>query len=130
MSMNDTVADFLTRVRNAQMAKHRYTTVLYSKLVKAMLEVMQKEGFVESFEASEDERSIRVYLKYNKKREPVIKGLRRISRPGVRRYVGNDKIPYVFRGLGVSLLTTSKGVMTGSEARKQNVGGEVLCYIW
>lgn len=130
MSLNDPIADLLTRVRNGQMAKLRYVDVLFSKLAENILSVLKQQGFVHSYNASEDGRLIRVNLKYTEDRTPVIQGIKRASTPGVRRYVGSKKIPYVFRGLGISILTTSKGVMTGHQAKKQNIGGEILCYVW
>lgn len=130
MSLNDPIADLLTRVRNGQMAKLRFVDVLFSKMALNILEVLKEQGFVHSFGENEDRRTIRVNLKYTENREPVIQGIKRASTPGVRRYVGSKKIPYVFRGLGISILTTSKGVMTGHQAKKQNIGGEILCYVW
>ena len=130
MSFNDPVSDLLTRIRNAQQARHRYTEIYFSKFSLSICEALKVQGFVGDIEVVKDNKRIRVYLKYNKERKPVIQGLKRISRPGVRRYVGYDSIPYVFRGMGISLLSTSKGVMTGDEARRDKVGGEVLCYVW
>lgn len=130
MSLNDPVADLLTRVRNGQMAKLRYVDALFSKLALNILKVLQEQGFIQSFSSNEEERTIRVDLKYTDSRKPVIQGIKRASTPGVRRYVGSGNIPYVLRGLGISILTTSKGVMTGHQAKKQNIGGEILCYVW
>ncbi len=130
MSLNDPIADLLTRVRNGQMAKLRYVDVLFSNMAVNILNVLQEQGFVQNHQVNENDRLIRVNLKYTENRIPVIQGIKRASTPGVRRYVGSKKIPYVFRGLGISILTTSKGVMTGHHAKKQNIGGEILCYVW
>ena len=121
----------LTRIRNALVARHDHTDVPMSKLKVALAEVLKKEGYIKDFETSdEDYGKIRVHLAYHGKREPVITGLNRVSKPGLRVYTGGGEIPRVYGGLGVAILSTPQGVMTGKEARKRGVGGEILCYVW
>ena len=132
MSLTDPVADFLSRVRNAIRARHAKVDVPASKLKVELARILKEEGYVANFKAVEEEnrKIIRVYLKYGSDNEPVISNLERISRPGCRVYVGRSDIPRVLGGLGINILTTPKGVMTGRDARKQGVGGEVLCQVW
>ncbi len=127
MSVVDPIADMLTRIRNAHMALHKEVLVPASKNKLAILKIMAEEGFIKDFQA--EERNIRVALKYSGSR-PVIKGLRKISKPGRKVYVPVDKIPLVRNGLGMCIMSTSRGVMHGIEARKQNLGGELICEIW
>lgn len=131
MSMTDPIADYLTRIRNASRAKHRKVDIPASKLKRAVTKILLKEGFIENYRIIEFEgkRYIRILLKYYQG-EGVIAGIDRISRPGLRKYVGRDEIPRVFDGLGITILTTSKGVMTGREAKRLELGGEVLCNVW
>lgn len=131
--MSDTVADFLTRIRNATTAEHRYVDVSWSKLLVSLCEIMKNQGFVENFlvkQESKQRGTIRIFLKYAEGRQPVIKGIKRISKPGLRRYVGHEDIPRFYGGMGLSILSTSQGVMAGLEARKRKIGGELLCLIW
>lgn len=131
MSMNDPIADLLTRIRNGMMAKHRYVDVSYSKMNAAIVTRLKATGFLESFLVSEEKRLIRVYLKFNRQtRKCVINGLKRVSKPGSRVYVNSQKIPFVKSGLGVTLVSTSKGIMDGKSAKFEKVGGEVLCHVW
>jgi len=132
MSMSDPIADFLTRIRNAQMAGHRWTDIPASKLKVRMALLLKLEGFVKDFVLIDDSKQnlLRVYLKYDADGAPVIRGLTRVSRPGRREYASADKLPRVRNGLGIAILTTSKGVVTEKQARKENLGGEVLCYVW
>jgi len=132
MSMNDPIADFLTRIRNAQQARHRWTDIPSSNLKLRMALLLKLEGFVKDFVIVEDDKQnvLRVYLKYTSDGSPVIKGLTRISRPGRRHYVPADSLPRVRNGLGVAILTTSRGVITDKQAKTERVGGEVLCHVW
>lgn len=137
MSVSDPIADLLTRIRNAIMAGQQTVTVPSSKLKLAIVQILKDEGFIEAFEEVQVEgkvhRMIRIRLKYvgqRRERRPVISGLRRVSRPGRRVYVGRQEIPWVQSGLGVAILTTPKGVMTGNRARQLGVGGELLCEVW
>lgn len=130
MAVSDPIADLLTRVRNACAAKHRYVDIPLSKMLLAIVDVMKETGFIDNFIHSDEKRKIRVFLKYTKNRAPVIHGLTRVSKPGVRRYVGVSDIPNVLEGLGITILSTPKGVISGDKARSMKVGGELLCKIW
>jgi small subunit ribosomal protein S8 len=130
--MSDPIADLFTRIRNAGAAKQRYTDVIYSKMHLRILEVMKLNGFVADFVARKDgvKGMIRVYLRYDKKRCSVIQGLKRVSKPSCRRYVGSSQIPRVLGGMGVAIMSTCKGVMDGYSAGRNGVGGEVIGYVW
>ncbi|MEA3344770.1 MAG: 30S ribosomal protein S8 [Chloroflexota bacterium] len=133
--ITDPVADMLIRIRNASMRGHSQVTVPASKLKRGIAEVMKEEGFVEEVELSDDRPQplIRIALKYTgdrKEREPLIAGLKRVSKPGQRIYVGREEIPWVMSGMGIAVLSTSKGVVSDRQARRMRIGGEVLCYIW
>jgi small subunit ribosomal protein S8 len=132
MSQSDLIADFLTRVRNASAAGLRYADIRWSKSVQNVAEVLKEASFVEHILVRNEDgmASMRVFLKYGAKRKPVIRGLRRASKPGCRRYVACDKIPSVMNGLGLTVISTSRGVMSGKAAREKRVGGELLCYVW
>ena len=133
MTMSDPVADMLTRIRNANTAKHDTVDVPASKIKLAIAEILEKEGYIEGFEVVEDGnfKNIRITLKYGKdKNEKVITGLKKISKPGLRVYAGKDNLPKVLGGLGVAIISTNKGVITDKEARKEQVGGEVLAFVW
>ena len=133
MTMSDPVADMLTRIRNANTAKHDTVDVPASKIKVAIAEILDKEGYIEGFEVVEDGnfKNIRITLKYGKdKNEKVITGLKKISKPGLRVYAGKDNLPKVLGGLGVATISTNKGVITDKEARKEQVGGEVLAFVW
>ena len=129
--MTDPIADLLTRIRNANKMHHEKVSIPSSTLKLNILKVLKEEGFITDFAVIEDNKqnTIEVTLKYNNN-EAVIKGLRRISKPGLRKYTDVDNLPKVLHGLGIAIISTSKGVMTDSEARKQKVGGEVLAYVW
>lgn len=131
MQITDPIADMLTRIRNANNAKHESVNVPASKLKLAIAKILFEEGYIKSYQFVEDGNQgvIKITLKYLGK-EKVITGLRRVSKPGLRMYVGADELPKVLRGLGIAIVSTSKGVMTDKEARKNAVGGEVLCYVW
>ncbi|MFN2131254.1 MAG: 30S ribosomal protein S8 [Anaerolineae bacterium] len=133
--MTDPVADMLTRVRNALLAGHTSVVLPSSKLKLAMLSVMKEQGFVQNYDVIPDhpQPQVRIWLRYvgeRKERRSVISGLKRISSPGCRIYVGHDEIPWVMSGLGIAIMSTPKGVMTDRQARKVGVGGEVMCYVW
>ncbi|MBM3201964.1 MAG: 30S ribosomal protein S8 [Chlamydiae bacterium] len=128
--LNDPVADLLTRIRNALSAQHKYVDVPTSKMSTAIVDVLVQTGFVNGFVQNAELRKTRIYLKYDEQRRPVIKGLKRISSPGRRKYVSATEIPMIRRGLGVAILSTSKGVLQGKIARKENAGGELLCSVW
>ncbi|MFK7844168.1 MAG: 30S ribosomal protein S8 [Rhodothermales bacterium] len=130
--ITDTVADYLTRIRNAQKARHRHVDIPASKLKRAMTQIMVEKGYVKRFIDIDDSKQglIRIYLKYDQAGKPVIHELKRVSRPGLRRYVGANDLPRVKNGLGVAILSTSQGLMTDKEARIVKVGGEVLAYVY
>lgn len=130
--MSDPIADLLTRIRNASRAEHEKVDVPASKLKLRIAEILKEEGFIKNFRLIEDSKqgTLRVYLKYGPGNERIISGLVRVSKPGRRVYVTRDKIPTVLGGMGVAILSTSKGVMTDREVRKQKLGGEVLAYVW
>ncbi|KJS22767.1 MAG: 30S ribosomal protein S8 [Clostridiaceae bacterium BRH_c20a] len=132
MVMTDPIADFLTRVRNANMVMHEKVEIPASKTKKSLAEILKKEGFVKDFEYIEDGKQgvIRIYLKYGSNKERVITGLKRISKPGLRVYSKKDETPRVLGGLGIAIISTSQGIMTDKEARKTGLGGEVICYVW
>ncbi len=128
----DPIADMLTRIRNALHARHDHADVPASKLKVSLAETLKKEGFIRDYEAMEEgiRRTIRIHLAYTGSREPVITGLRRVSKPGLRVYVDRREVPRVYGGLGVAIISTSRGMLTGGEARRQRLGGEVVCYVW
>ncbi len=133
MVMTDPLADMLTRIRNANKAKHEKVDVPASNLKAQIARILKEEGYIKNYKLIKDGRQgiLRIYLKYEGDRKnPVISGLMTISRPGLRRYVKKEEIPQVLRGLGTAILSTSKGVLTDKEARKLNVGGELLCTVW
>ncbi len=132
MSLTDPVADFLARVRNAIQAKQQKVDVPASKLKLEIARILKEEGYIANFKGTEEEgrKVLRVYLKYGPNNEATMSQLARISRPGCRVYVGRNEIPRVLGGLGINILTTPKGVMTGRQARKEGVGGEILCEIY
>ena len=132
MHITDPVADMLTRIRNANNAKHETVDVPASNMKKSIAQILLDEGYIKAFQVVEDgtQGVIRITLKYNAGKEKVISGLRRVSKPGLRVYVGADELPRVLRGLGIAIVSTSKGIMTDKRAREENVGGEVLCYIY
>lgn len=132
MNITDPIADMLTRIRNANTAKHKTVDIPASNMKKAIAEILFEEGYIKSFEVIENENQgmIRVTIKYDEKANRVIAGLKRISKPGLRVYANRDELPKVLNGLGIALVSTSKGVMTDKKAREQGIGGEVLAYIW
>ena len=132
MHITDTIADMLTRIRNAISAKHDTVDVPASNMKKSIAQILLDEGYIKSFQVIEDGKQgiIRIQLKYGPNKTPVITGLRRVSKPGLRIYTNCEEMPKVMKGLGVGLISTPKGVMTYKAARKANVGGEVLAFIW
>lgn len=132
MSMTDPLADMLTRIRNASTARQEKVDVPASRLKLEVARILKEEGYIKNYKFTKDGKQgvIRIFLKYEENRRPVIEGLKRISRPGRRIYTEAEEIPKVLGGLGITILSTSKGVMTDQEARRLNVGGEVLCCVW
>lgn len=132
MQITDTIADLLTRIRNASSAKHDTVEIPASNMKKAICQILEDEGYIKSYSVAEDGKQgmIKVILKYGEGKRPVIMGLKRVSKPGLRIYSNAEELPKVMKGLGVAIISTSKGVMTDRQARKENVGGEVLAFIW
>ncbi|MDH7497085.1 MAG: 30S ribosomal protein S8 [Syntrophomonadaceae bacterium] len=132
MVMTDPIADFLTRIRNANQVMHKTVEIPASKVKLAIAEIMKQEGYIKDYEFLADDKQgvIRVYLKYGPDKQKVITGIKRISKPGLRVYVGKAEVPRVLGGLGTAVISTSQGLMTDKAARKRGLGGEVICYIW
>jgi small subunit ribosomal protein S8 len=132
MTISDPIADMLTRIRNAVMARHDSVLVPTSRMKLAIARILKKEGFITDYEVlkGKPQRAIRVHLRYDDKNEPILAGLERVSKPGLRVYVGRDEIARVHGGLGIAILSTSQGVMTGQLAWRKGVGGELLCHVW
>ena len=132
MVLTDPIADFLTRIRNANMAKHDSVEIPASNIKKSLAENLKQEGFIKDYEVTEDGKQgvIKVFLKYGPNGERVISGLKRISKPGLRNYVSADNLPKVLNGLGIAIVSTSAGILTDKEAREKHIGGEVIAYVW
>ncbi|MFA5629656.1 MAG: 30S ribosomal protein S8 [Dehalococcoidales bacterium] len=132
MSVTDPIADMLTRIRNAGMARHDSVSIPSSRMKLYIAKILKQEGFIADYEVvgGRMQRQIKVVLKYADRNQPMISGLKRVSKPGLRIYVQNSEIPRVFGGMGISIISTSKGVMTGKKAWHQGIGGELLCYVW
>lgn len=130
MAHHDPVSDLLTRIRNAKDAKHRFVDLYSSKHLVGIVKVLKEQGFVENFIVDDVKKKMRIFLKYSSDRTSVINGLKRVSKPGLRRYVNARQIPKVFSGFGIAIVSTPKGVLDGEQARKARVGGELLCNIW
>ncbi|TVP64659.1 MAG: 30S ribosomal protein S8 [Nodularia sp. (in: Bacteria)] len=133
MAANDTVADMLTRIRNANLARHQTTQVPATKMTRSIAKVLQEEGFVAEIAEAEEgvKRNLVISLKYKgKNRQPLITALKRVSKPGLRVYSTRKELPRVLGGIGIAIISTSSGIMTDREARRQSLGGEVLCYVW
>ena len=132
MNITDPIADMLTRIRNANNAKHESVEIPASNMKKQIAQILVDEGYIKSFNVIDDGKQdvIKVFLKYGPNKSKVLQGLKRLSKPGLRMYVGKEEIPQVMRGLGVAIVSTSKGIMTDKAARKENVGGEVLAFVW
>ena len=132
MTVSDPVADMLTRIRNAIMAKHDLVSMPASRMKLSIAKILKGEGFINDYEVLRDKshRVIKIYLKYSDKNQPILSGLERVSKPGLRVYVQRKEIPRVYGGLGIAVISTHKGVMTGQQAWRQGLGGELLCYVW
>ena len=130
MAFNDPIAELLTKMRNAKLAQHRYVDLSYSRIKVQILEILKTHGFIENFLVNEEKHKIRIFLRYTKARESVIHRLNRISKSGLRQYIGYQDIPKVFNGMGVAILSTPKGVIDGETARNLKVGGELICTVW
>jgi small subunit ribosomal protein S8 len=132
MNMTDPIADMLTRIRNGSMARHQSVLIPTSKIKMSLARILKEEGYIKDFDVPVEmgDRMFRVWLKYGVDKKPVLTGLRRVSKPGLRVYTQRAEIPMVLGGLGISVLSTPQGLMTGREAFRKNLGGEVLCYIW
>jgi small subunit ribosomal protein S8 len=132
MSMTDPIADMLTRIRNACHARHRKVDVPASKVKREIARIMAEERFIDNFAYYEDGKQgqLRLYLRYDEENHSLIRGLRRVSKPGLRNYAGKDQIPRVLRGLGIAIISTSRGLMTDREARRAGIGGEIICKVW
>ncbi len=132
MTVTDPISDMLTRIRNALMAKHDQVLVPSSRLKLSVARILKEEGFITDYEVvrGKPERVIKIHLKYDDHNKPVISGLKRVSKPGLRVYVHGKEIPRVYGGLGIAIVSTSRGVKTGSQAYHQGIGGELLCYVW
>lgn len=132
MTISDPIADMLTRIRNAIMARHDAVLIPASRMKLSIARILKDEGFINDYEVlrSKPHRVIKIYLKYSDKNQPVLSGLERVSKPGLRVYVQQKEIPRVYGGLGIALVSTPRGVMTGQQAWRQGVGGELLCYVW
>lgn len=132
MQITDPIADMLTRIRNANTAKHETVDVPASNMKKAIAEILNEEGYIAGYQIIDDGKQgvIKIALKYGPNKEKVISGLKRVSKPGLRIYAGAEELPRVLKGLGIAIISTSKGIMTDKAARKQNIGGEVLAFVW
>ena len=132
MVVSDPIADMLTRVRNANMAEKKIVSLPHSKIKSEVARLLKQEGFISDFSVEDNNGKsiLNLFLKYTLEREPVIQGLRRVSKPSCRRYANAEEVPRVLGGIGIAILSTSSGLMTDSEAREKNIGGEILCYIW
>ena len=133
MNTTDPIADMLTRIRNAIMARHDFVLVPASKVKVSIANILKEEGFITDYEilkGNTSQRVLKIQLKYAGKKEPILTGIKRVSKPGLRVYVARGEIPRVYQGLGVAILSTSSGIMTGKQAWRKGVGGEVVCYVW
>ncbi len=130
--MTDPIADMLNRISNGLLARHKQVTLPSSKIKVAVARILKEEGYIKNYQVTRDEPqpSLRIVLKYDDDRQPIISKIRRVSKPGRRMYVGRDEIPWVLNGMGVAILSTPRGIVTGQQARRLKVGGEVLCYVW
>lgn len=130
--MTDPIADMLNRISNGLLARHKQVMIPSSKVKVAIARILKEEGYIKNYQITRDEPQayLRVILKYDDDRQPVISKLKRVSKPGRRVYVGRDEIPWVLNGMGIAIVSTPRGIITGQQARRMNVGGEVLCYVW
>lgn len=130
MAFNDPIAELLTKIRNAKDAQHRFVDIYFSKIKLKILEILKNHGFIENFLVNEEKRKVRIFLRYTKNRESVIRGLKRISTSGLRQYIGYREIPKVFNGMGLAIISTPHGVVDGETARNLKTGGEIICTVW
>lgn len=132
MSMTDPIADMLTRIRNAGIARHEKVDIPASNIKREIAQILQDEGYIKSYRYVQDNKQgmLRLYLKYSEDKKSIISGLKRISKPGCRIYVNKSELPRVLDGLGIAILSTPRGVMTDSQCKKESIGGEVICYVW
>ena len=132
MTISDPIADMLTRIRNAIMARHDSVLIPTSRMKLGIARIIKAEGFISDYEVlrAKPQRTIKIYLKYDDKNQPILSGLERISKPGLRMHVQRKEIPRVYGGLGIAILSTSDGMMTGQQAWRRGIGGELLCYVW
>lgn len=133
MAVNDTIGDMLTRIRNANLARHETTTIPATRMTRSIAQVLKAEGFIRDYEEQGEgvHRQLVISLKYRgKQRQPIITALKRVSKPGLRVYANSRELPRVLGGIGIAIISTSSGIMTDREARRQGIGGEVLCYVW
>ncbi len=130
MAFNDPIAELLTKIRNAKDAQHRHVDMSFSKVKVKILDILKAHGFIENFLVNEQMRKMRVFLRYTKTRQSVLQGLKRVSTSGLRRYTGYQEIPKIFNGMGISILSTSQGILDGETARNLKVGGELMCTVW
>jgi len=132
MAISDPIADMLTRIRNAVLVRHDFVQIPSSRMKLSIARVLKGEGFIKDYEVlrSKPHRAIKIYLKYSDNNQPVLSGLERVSKPGLRVYAQRKEIPRVYSGLGIAIVSTSKGVMTGQQAWRRGLGGELLCYVW
>jgi small subunit ribosomal protein S8 len=132
MAISDPIADMLTRIRNAIMARHDFVLVPASKMKLSIARILKEENFIADYEVlrGKPQRAIKLHLKYDDKNQPILSGLERVSKPGLRVYVGQKEIPRVYGGLGITILSTSNGIISGKQAWRRGVGGELLCYVW
>lgn len=130
MAFNDPIAEMLTKLRNAKDAQHRFVDMSSSKMKLKILEILKQNGFIENYLVNDEMHKVRVFLRYVKNRQSLLKGLKRVSKPGWRKYVKCEEIPTVFSGMGLAVVSTCQGVMDGETARKLKVGGELLCTVW
>lgn len=130
MSFNDPIAELLTKIRNAKGAQHRFVDLGFSKIKVKILEILKGKGFIENFIVNEEIHKIRIFLRYTRERDSVIRGLKRESTSGLRRYLGYKDIPHVQNGMGIAIVSTPRGVVDGETARNLKVGGEILCTVW
>ena len=132
MTISDPIADMLTRIRNAIMVRHDSVLIPASRMKLAIAKILREEGFINNYEVLKDKshRAIKIYLKYDDKNKPVLSGLERVSKPGLRVYVQRKEVPRVYGGMGIAIVSTPKGVLTGQQAWRQGIGGELLCYVW
>jgi len=132
MPVTDPIADMLTRIRNGLMVRKPFVLIPSSKIKVAIAQILLEEGYIQGYEVTNErpQSNIRIWLKYDEKRRPIVTGLERVSKPGQRVYKGKQELPWVLSGMGIAIVSTPKGVMTGREARRLGVGGEVLCYVW